>query len=320
MNLHFTCCTADQLPPADRQRIEQLAAAHRQADADFADWAAGYGVIRHDALTQVRVREMVAERVVLGRLADAATGWRRLAAADRLASAGMWLVVHMTYARRMRTDGGALEADDFKATPEGHTGGSLNMVPAYTAYLLMDALDGVTRAWMMGQGYCVAAIDALNLLVGNMTDAHAARYDRSDAGLSRFASDFYAYTLNPDGTQRRRSVRTSTRTPPVACWKAVTWASRNCSTCTRRSRASAWSPSSATAPSRSNAAATGRRAGGAPRTAGWSAPSSSSTAAVSSSAASRVASAGWTGTCALTDLIRYPWTAVIRPASPGAST
>src|SRR3546814_7933986 len=64
----------------------------------------------------------------------------------------------------------------------------------------MDSLDGVTRAWMMGQGHCVAAIDALNVLVGNMTDRHAERYDRTDEGLSRFVSDFYAYTLNPDGT------------------------------------------------------------------------------------------------------------------------
>ena len=200
MKLHPTCCTAEQLTPVERQRVEQLAAAHRQTDPHFAHWAAGYGVIQHDPLTQVRVRTMVGELVALGRVPDAETAWRRLAAGDRLASAGMWLVVHMTYAHRVRSDGSALEAGDFKATPEGHTGGSLNMVPAYVGYLLMDALDGVTRAWMMGQGHCVAAIDALNLLVGNMTATHAARYDRTDAGLSRFAGDFYAYTLNPDGT------------------------------------------------------------------------------------------------------------------------
>lgn len=143
---------------------------------------------------------MVDELVARSRTPDAATAWRQLAAADRLTSAGMWLVAHMTYGRRVRTDGAALDAAEFKPTPEGHTGGSLNMVPAYTGYLLMDALDGVTRAWMMGQGHCVVAIDALNVLVGNMTEAHAARYDRSDAGLSRFVSDFYAYTLNSDGT------------------------------------------------------------------------------------------------------------------------
>src|SRR3546814_5065534 len=71
----------------------------------------------------------------------------------------MWLVAHMTYSQRVRTDGATLGIDDFKTTPEGHTGGSLNMVPAYAGYLLMDSLDGVTRAWMMGQGHCVAAIE-----------------------------------------------------------------------------------------------------------------------------------------------------------------
>jgi phosphoketolase len=200
MNLHPTCCTADQLGFSERQRIENLAAAHRQADPAFAHWAAGYGVIRHDPLTQMRVREMVDELVARGHVPDAATAWQRFAAADRIASAGMWLVAHMTYAQRVHTNGTVLDAGDFKIAPEGHTGGSLNMVPAYVGYLLLDALDGMTRAWMMGQGHCVAAIDAINLLVGNMTDVHAARYDRSDAGLSRFVSDFYAYTLNPDGT------------------------------------------------------------------------------------------------------------------------
>src|SRR5690625_4339784 len=200
MNLHLNCCTADQLSAAERQRILELADAHRQADPAFAHWAAGYGVIRHDPLTQLRVRQMVEELVALRRTPDAGTAWQRLAAADRVTSAGMWLVAHMTYSQRVRTDGAYLEADDFKATPECHTGGSLNMVPAYAGYLLMDSLDGVTRAWMMGQGHCVAAIDALNVLVGNMTDRHAERYDRSDAGLSRFVDDFYAYTLNPDGT------------------------------------------------------------------------------------------------------------------------
>src|SRR3546814_5925070 len=100
----------------------------------------------------------------------------------------MWLVAHMTYSQRVRTDGAALEVDDFKATPEGHTGGSLNMVPAYAGYLLMDSLDGLTRAWMMGQGHCVAANGALNVLVGNMTDRHSERYARSDEGLRQFVN------------------------------------------------------------------------------------------------------------------------------------
>src|SRR5690606_28234160 len=192
--------TAGQLGDIPRHRVEDLAAAYRQAHPEFAHWAAGYGVIQHDPLTQLRVREMVEELVALGRIADPETAWKRLAAADRLTSAGMWLAVYMTYSTRVHADGTALEAADVKAVPVGHTGGSLNMVPAYAGSLLMDALDGTTRAWMMGQGHCVAAIDALNVLVDNMTPAHAARYDRSDAGLSRLSSDFYAYALNPDGT------------------------------------------------------------------------------------------------------------------------
>ncbi|MFZ5657297.1 MAG: xylulose 5-phosphate 3-epimerase [Pseudomonadota bacterium] len=193
-------CSAPALDAAECRRIELLAQAYRQADPDFARWAAGYGVIAHQPLTQVRVHEMVDELVALRHVADARTAYRRLAAADRVASAGLWLVAHMTYARRVRLDGGALEADDFKPTPEGHTGGALNMVPAYVGYLAINALDGTTRSWLMGQGHCVAAVDAVNVLTGNLTRAHAERYDRSEAGLSRLCSDFYAYSLNPDGT------------------------------------------------------------------------------------------------------------------------
>ncbi len=184
----------------ERYRIEALAGLYRQSDAAFAAWAAGYGVISHDPLTQIRVRGMVDELVAAGAVADAAAAYRMLSAADRIASAGLWLVAHMTYARRVRLDGEPLAAGDFKPQPEGHTGGSLNMVPAYTGYLAMNALDGVTRAWMMGQGHCVAAIDALNVIVGNMTAAHAQRYGLDDTRLSRFVNDFYSYEINPDGT------------------------------------------------------------------------------------------------------------------------
>jgi len=192
-------CAGSALSAIDHHRIQQLSTLYARSDPDFARWAAGYGVIRHTPLTQLRVRAMLDELVATGVLPDTATGYGRLRAADRIASAGMWLVAHMTYARRVRLDGRALDAEDFKPQPEGHTGGALNMVPAYAGYLAMNALDGVTRAWMMGQGHCVAAIDALNVIVDNMTPAHAERYGLDDERLSRFVSDFYSFELTSDG-------------------------------------------------------------------------------------------------------------------------
>ena len=195
----LACCTHSELHPEEQRRVRDRAHDYRAQDPAFAEWAFGYGVIEHDDLTQLRVRQMVADLVAAGSLPDPAVAYRRLMAADRIASAGMWLVVHMTYARRVRMDGEPLAAADFKSSPEGHTGGSLNMVPAYAAYLALNALDGHTRSWMMGPGHCVAAIDALNVIVGNMTDAHAARYRLDEAGLSRLVSDFYSYAIRPDG-------------------------------------------------------------------------------------------------------------------------
>lgn len=171
----------------------------RETDANFARWARGYGPIVHNDLTQLRVHDLAQVLVAAGRADDTVSVYRTLWAADRLAAAGMWLTVHMTYARQVYPDGRAMVADDFKDTPEGHTGGSLNIVPAYVGYLAANALSGLTRGWLMGQGHCVAGIDACNLLVGNMTPRHAERYDRSEGGLTRFARDFYSYEIDAAG-------------------------------------------------------------------------------------------------------------------------
>jgi phosphoketolase len=188
----------------DQQKIEAAraqrdASGYREANPAFAHWAAGCGPIEHRDETQVRVYELVARLAGRRRAADPDGLFRILAAADRLACAGMWLVVHATYARNVYLDGRALGAGDFKAQPEGHTGGALNMVPAYVGYLAANALDGLTRSWIMGQGHCVSAIDSINVLAGNASAEQAARYQLSDQGLGRFVRDFYSYALRPDG-------------------------------------------------------------------------------------------------------------------------
>ena len=179
--------------------IAERARLFRDSDADFARWARGFGPIVHQDLTQLRVHELAQVLVAGGKASDAASVYRTLWAADRLAAAGMWLTVHMTYADRVYPDGREMAAEDFKGTPEGHTGGSLNIVPAYVGYLAANALSGLTRGWLMGQGHCVAGIDACNLLAGNMTPRHAERYDRSEDGLTRFARDFYSYAIDAAG-------------------------------------------------------------------------------------------------------------------------
>lgn len=162
-------------------------------------WAKGCGVIKHNAQTRNQVRGLLARLASKG--IHETEALNLLCAADTVANAAMWLVAHMSYAHRVRLDGEALAQEDFKPDPQGHTGGSLNMVPGYVGYMLANALTGITRSWIMGQGHAVAAIDAVNLLLDNMRPEHAARYEVSDAGLSRFVSDFYSYALNEHGHQ-----------------------------------------------------------------------------------------------------------------------
>ncbi len=164
-----------------------------------ASWRAGCGLIRHSDETIERCEALLSRGRRGGLAVDPDEAQGLLAAADRLASAAMWLVAHMTYASRVDLSGAALPADAFKPQPEGHTGGSLNMAIAYAGYRLANALSGVTRGWTLGQGHCVAAIEAVNALTGDVSPAQAGRYDRTEAGLSRLAADFYSYGLTPDG-------------------------------------------------------------------------------------------------------------------------
>jgi len=161
-----------------------------------ARWRAGHGPIVHRDDTVARIDALVA-RIADGQ--DAAPAWTLLAAADRIACVAMSVVAHMTYARRFDPEGRPLSAADFKPAPEGHTGGSLNMVPAFVGYLLANALTATTRGWLMGQGHCVAAIEAVNALTGDVSPAQRGRYDRSAAGLSRLCADFYSYAIDAQG-------------------------------------------------------------------------------------------------------------------------
>ncbi len=170
----------------------------RSNDAGFAVWAAGHGVIVHQDLTQVRIAQLLDKLVAQGQSRQVLL--ERLIAADKLANAAMWLVVHATYAKRVAINGEPLTAADFKADPQGHTGGSLNMVPAYVGYMLANLFSGDTRSWIMEQGHCVSAIDSVNLLLGNQKEGHAQAYpDWSDESLSRFVQDFYSYELTNQG-------------------------------------------------------------------------------------------------------------------------
>ena len=162
-------------------------------------WLAGHGPIVHRDETIKRMETLVTRLIVEGRVADETTAYTLLAAADRLSCVAMNVVAHMTYARRIDLSGAALSAEDFKPTPEGHTGGSLNMVQAFVGYLLANALTGSTRGWIMGQGHCVAAIEAVNVLTGDVSPAQRGRYDRSEQGLSRLCADFYSYAIDAQG-------------------------------------------------------------------------------------------------------------------------
>ncbi len=171
---------------------------HAEQCPAFARWRAGHGVLQHTPTTQAAVYRLAHQLQQSHQQPSLESTYDMFSALDRLTSAGLWLVVHMTYAKRCQPDGTPLHAEDFKRQPEGHTGGALNMVPAYAAYLALNSLTGSTRSWLMGQGHCVAAIDAINVLTGNLHPEQAQRYT-SQNGLNQLLQDFYGYAQLPDG-------------------------------------------------------------------------------------------------------------------------
>ena len=207
--------------------------------------------------------------VQAGHQPDLASVYRLLQAVDRVASAGLWLVVHMTYAQQVHLDGTPLAADDFKTNPEGHTGGALNMVPAYAGYLALNALTGRTRAWLMGQGHCVAAVDALNLLTGNLHPEQAQAYAGGEAGINRLLQDFYGYRQAADGSPLAPLGSHVNPHTAGGLPKAVIWASPSFNMPTCRCPARRWWRSCPMVRPKNSAAATGFRAGGGPRIAVW---------------------------------------------------
>lgn len=163
------------------------------------DWRKGYGVIRRKDETLHRLGALL-QMARSDELAVAESDAQEIfSATDILASAAMSLVAHMTYARRIDLSGAPLLANDFKTDPQGHVGGSLNMAIAFAGYLAANALTGNTRSWTLGQGHCVAAVEAINTLTGDLSTEQLGRYDRSEIGLTRLIQDFYSYAITADG-------------------------------------------------------------------------------------------------------------------------
>lgn len=197
MTLNFYHQTSYQLTP---EYLQQEAGNLCQLNPAMAEWAAGRGVIRHTPATQIQAHLLAESLCQKGLVQSHAAVFERLSALDELTLQGMWLVVHMTYARRLYLDGRDLLPGDFKQHPRGHTGGALNMVPAYAGLLALNALTGTSRDWLIGQGHDGAAIDALQLLTGTASVERRQQYPLTDDGLSAFVRDFSSTRIHSDGT------------------------------------------------------------------------------------------------------------------------
>ncbi|WP_430461123.1 xylulose 5-phosphate 3-epimerase [Thalassolituus sp. LLYu03] len=174
----------------------------RQENPALAAWVRSAGIIPHTDATQIQAQLMAESLLQKGLIHDVRDFFSGLQALDCLTQQAMWLVIHMTYTRRVWLDGRDIDCADFKENPRGHTGGALNMVPAYAGLLALNHFTQQPRDWLIGQGHCVAAIDALQLLTGTATPARRQQYPLTEEGLSRFVTDSYDTHLQAGGFPR----------------------------------------------------------------------------------------------------------------------
>ena len=161
-------------------------------------WRPGYGPLLRDRITVQRVDEMVSQLTRRRVWPDDESIYRVLAAADRLTSAAMWLVLHMVYARRVDVTGAPLGAQDFKHEPVGRIADALQIVPAFIGYLTANVLSGRTRSWVIDSECCVAAIEAVNTLTGDVSCGPMGRYNNTSADLSSLVADFSSCAFATD--------------------------------------------------------------------------------------------------------------------------
>jgi len=185
--------------PMAPEHIAEEAQRLREQFPALAKWAENRGVIKHQPATQIQVHLMAESLLQKGLIRQTQDFYERLEALDCLAQQAMWLVVHMTYANRVYLDGRDLEAKDFKTRPWGYTGGALNMVPAYAGLLAVNHFTGFSRDWLIGQGHCGAAIDALQLLVGTASSERKKQYPLTEDGLSKFVADYGSTKIDAQG-------------------------------------------------------------------------------------------------------------------------
>lgn len=185
-------------PMSENQVVEEAQRLRDQFPL-LARWAKGQGIITHQPATQVQVHLMAESLLQKGLIKNTQEFYQRLEALDCLTQQAMWLVVHMTYAKRVYLDGQDLSAEDFKTRPWGYTGGALNMVPAYAGLLAVNHYTGLPRDWLIGQGHCGAAIDALQLLVGIASPERKKKYPLTEQGLSRFVGDYGSTKIDAMG-------------------------------------------------------------------------------------------------------------------------
>lgn len=166
--------------------------------SDFQTWAQGTGGIQHHQTSRQRIGELI-ESLQASGVCEREQSLALLKAADLVCSQGLWLSAQMGLVKNAYLDGRELQAEDFRSTPDACYVSAMNMVPAYVGYLLANALTGKTRAWLMGQGNCVAAVDTVNVLLRNLEPEQDERYPLTDVGLSQLCQDFHRSKVAADG-------------------------------------------------------------------------------------------------------------------------
>jgi hypothetical protein len=138
----------------------RVVAEYRSHCAEAELWASGYGPLHHGIETQARLFEL---RGKLPERAPAGSMFGVLGAADRIASASMWLVAHALCVSEQG------ENRFQRGLSNECLDRALAMVPAFTGYLAANAISGDSaRGCFVRRGCSREAVEAVNFILCNL--------------------------------------------------------------------------------------------------------------------------------------------------------
>lgn len=160
------------------EQLAALACHCRSQNAEFADWAAGRGLVRHSDSTQLKVLELSELLTSAGYLAHPSLCFKLLIQLDILCNQVVRQVLQLTQLQHLGTQENT-QMDPLRQQPAGNTRRALATIPVLCARLALNRLTRRQRDWFTDINDAGAALEVLQLMLESAPADRRAAYGSS---------------------------------------------------------------------------------------------------------------------------------------------